>query len=173
MKTMKVIAVGLVLSVIVVGCKKKEEQPVPKTPVQAPIAGPAQMPMSPHGNMETKVERKIVVPDSVRARWKSVKFVFEDKVSKKSSEHIVNIRSEFTIPNSGLKIVTGDFLPDFTMDGSTITSVSDAPNNPAVMVEIFENGKSIFKGWLYSKFPAVHPFEHEKYGITLKEGVKG
>jgi hypothetical protein len=85
----------------------------------------------------------------------------------------VNIGSEFKVPNTNLRIVVGEFLPDFRMDDATITSASDMPNNPAVRVEVFENGKSIFKGWLYSKFPTIHPFEHEKYGLTLKEGIKG
>jgi hypothetical protein len=173
-KTIKVIAVGLVLSVIVVGCKKKEEQPVPKTPMQqAPMSTPMQTSMSPHGTAGPKVEKKILVPDSVKAKWNKVKFIIEDKASKKSSEYTVNIGSEFKVPNTNLKIVVGEFLPDFRMDEATITSASDLPNNPAVRVEVFENGKTIFKGWLYSKFPTIHPFEHEKYGLTLKEGIKG
>lgn len=170
------IVVGLALSMIAFGCKKKEEQPVPKMPAQQqqqPMSAPMQTPMSPHGPAGPKVEKKILVPDSVKAKWNKVKVVFEDKTSKKSSEYTVNLGSEFKVPNTNLKIVVGEFLPDFRMDESTITSASDMPNNPAVRVEVFENGKSIFKGWLYSKFPAIHPFEHQKYGIILKEGVKG
>ncbi|BCB96180.1 lipoprotein [Dissulfurispira thermophila] len=174
MKIMKVIAVGFVLLIMVVGCKKKEEQPVPKTPIgQAPMSAPMQPSMSPHGTTGSKVEKKILVPDSVKAKWGKVKFTIEDKTTKKSSEYTVNIGSEFKVPNTNLKIVVGEFLPDFRMDETTITSASDMPNNPAVRVEVFEAGKTIFKGWLYSKFPTIHPFEHERYGITLKEGVKG
>ncbi len=175
------IVVGLALSMIAFGCKKKEEQPVPKTPaqqqpmsapMQAPMSTPMQTPMSPHGNAGTKAEKKIVVPADVKAKWNKVKFVFEDKASKKSSEYTVNVGSELKVPNTKLKIVASEFLPDFRMDESTITSASDMPNNPAVRLEVFEDGKSIFKGWLFSKFPATHPFEHQKYGLTLKEGVK-
>lgn len=174
MKTIKVIAVGLVLSAIVVGCKKKEEQPTPKAPIeQAPISVPMQPSMAPHGTVGLKVEKKILVPDSVKSKWNKVKLAIEEKASKKSSEYIVNIGSEFKVPNTNLRIVVGEFLPDFRMDEATITSASDMPNNPAVRVEVFENGKRIFKGWLYSKFPTIHPFEHEKYSLTLKEGIKG
>lgn len=173
MKTIKVIAVGLVLSVIVVGCKKKEEQPVPQTPMQPPMSSPMQAPMSPHGNAGPKVEKTVVVPPSVKGKWNKVKLTIEDKASKKSSEYTVNVGSDFKVPNTNLRIVVGEFLPDFRMDETTITSASDMPNNPAVRVEVFENGKTIFKGWLYSKFPTIHPFEHERYGLTLKEGIKG
>lgn len=170
--TLKIIAAALVLSMVIIGCKKKEEQPVPKTPMQAPMSTPMQTPMPPHGNTGPKVEKKIVVPEGVKAKWNKVKFIIEDKASKKSSEFTVNTGSELNVPNTNLKIVVGEFLPDFRMDESVITSASDAPNNPAVRVEVFENGKSIFKGWLYSKFPTIHPFEHAKYGLALKEGIK-
>lgn len=173
--TAKIVAAGLALSMVMVSCKKKEEQPVPKTPMQqAPISTPMQQPlMSPHGTAGPKAEKKILVPDSVKAKWSKVKLTIEDKASKKSNEYTVNVGSEFKVPNTNLRIVVGEFLPDFRMDETTITSASDMPNNPAVRVEVFENGKTVFKGWLYSKFPTIHPFEHEKYGLTLKEGIKG
>jgi hypothetical protein len=41
-----------------------------------------------------------------------------------------------------------------------------------VRIIVFEGEEEIFKGWLYSKFPAIHPFQHERYGLLLKEGVK-
>lgn len=174
----KVLAVtlGLVLAVSASACKKKEEQPVPKTPAEAPMSMPMQQPtmqpMSPHGDT-AKPEKQIVVPANVKGKWNKVKLVFMDKASKKSSEYVVNVGSELKIPNTNLKIVVGEFLPDFRMTETEITSSSDVPNNPAVRIEVFEDGRSIFKGWLYAKFPTIHPFEHEKYGLILKEGIKG
>jgi len=58
------------------------------------------------------------------------------------------------------------------MDAGTITSSSNTPNNPAVAIKVFEGDKEIFKGWLYAKFPTIHPFEHPKYGLTMKEAIK-
>ncbi|MBI3592346.1 MAG: DUF2155 domain-containing protein [Nitrospirae bacterium] len=166
----KIALVLLVVSIMAVGCKKKEEQPVPKAPMQAPM----QTPMSPHGDggMAPKTEKTVVVPDIVKGKWSKVKLVLEDKTSKKSSEYAVNLKSELKIPNTNLKVVVGDFLPDFKMGESTLTSGSNEPNNPAVNVEVFEDGKSIFKGWLFAKFPTMHPLEHAKYALTLKEGVR-
>ncbi|HDZ88696.1 MAG TPA: DUF2155 domain-containing protein, partial [Nitrospirae bacterium] len=40
-----------------------------------------------------------------------------------------------------------------------------------VHVTVLDGGREIFKGWLYSKFPTIHPFQHDKYGLTLKEAV--
>ena len=128
--------------------------------------------MMPQGETSTNI------PSVVKGKWKSVVLIVEDKTTKKTSEYTVNLNSDFKIPNSNLKVEVGEFLPDFRMNGLEITSVSNDPNNPAVGVKVFEGGKQIFPapgkkwGWLYAKFPTMHPFEHAKYGIALKEGVK-
>lgn len=129
----------------------------------------------PPGHGAPKGEMKVVVPDAVKGKWSSVKIVFEDKAAKTLKEYTVKLNSDFQIPNSDLKISVGEFLPDFRMQPGkpgTATSATNDPNNPAVGVKVFEGGKEIFKGWLYAKFPNIHPFEHPKYGIFLKEGVR-
>jgi hypothetical protein len=98
--------------------------------------------------------------------------MIQDKATGKSTEASINVGGSYTVPGSSLKIEVEEFLPDFKMEGTVITSSSNEPNNPAARVKVFDGGKEIFKGWLYSKFPAIHPFQHEKYALTLKEGKK-
>jgi len=187
-------------------CKKKEEQPpVPQTPgaVMPGQMPPGQMPagpitqgpmpsgqmppgaMPPGGpqqmakpGMMPMAKTQVVIPDTVKGKWEAAKIVLEDKSSKTKQEYTVKLNGDFTVPNSTLKIHVGDFLPDFKMDGLKLTSSSNQPNNPALSIRVYENGKQIFPaqgrqwGWLFSKVPSIHPFEHPKYGITLKEGMK-
>ncbi len=167
----QVLAVVCSLSLLLAAgaCKKKEEKPpVPQTGMPAQQEGmpPGQEVMMPKG------QTTVVVPDSVKGKWKGVILVVTDKKTNKPQEFTVNLNSDLSIPNSNLKISVGEFLPDFKMDGLTITSSSNEPNNPAVGVKVFENDKEIFKGWLYLKFPAIHPFEHPAYSIALKSGQK-
>lgn len=115
---------------------------------------------------------EIVVPDDVKGKWSGVVLTIEDKASGKKSDVTVKLGDTYTIPDSKINIKVGDFLPDFKMSGSTITSNSADPNNPAVQVTIAEDGQELFKSWLYSQFAAIHPFQHEKYAVTLKAGVK-
>jgi hypothetical protein len=163
-------------------CKKKEEQPVPETgahtqkfPTQVPQPGaPGQNVVVPKG------ETNIVVPDSVKGNWKAVVLEVKDKSTNKAAEYTVDLNSEFTVPESDITLVIGDFLPDFRMEGLSLTSASDQPNNPAVGVRIMEKGEQIFPaqgkkwGWLYARpeFRTMHPFEHAKYSISLLKGVK-
>lgn len=169
-RSIVIVVIGVALSLLAFGCKKKEEQPVPQagqTPsMSTPMGGP-------QGGMAPKVEKQVVVPAEVKGKWSKVILVVQDKVTKKSSEYTIKLGSQFEIPGSGLKVAVGEFLPEFIMSESKITSASNEPKNPAVNVEVFESNKSVFKGWLYSKYPTVHPFEHSKYSLSLKDGIKG
>lgn len=161
----KIIAVAcsIALVISVCACKRKEPpKPIPRAPM------PAMTPME---------ETQIVVPESVKGKWSGVKIIIEDKVAKKSKEYTVNLNSDFAIPNSDLRIHVGEFLPDFKKDGAILTSASNQPNNPAVGIRVFEGDRQIFPtpgkqwGWLFSKLPDVHPLNHPRYGLVLKEGI--
>lgn len=171
----KVLAIVCSLSFLLAvgGCKKKEEEPplIPKT-----VLSRQQQPVSPKDQVMTPKRgttgTTVVVPDSVKGKWKGVVIIVEDKIAKKTEEFTVNLNSDFKVPDSDIKIFIGEFLPGFQMIGQTITSISNETTNPAVRVKVFETGKEIFEGWLYSKFPMIHPFDHPKYSILLKNGVK-
>jgi len=148
---------------------------------------PGQMPqgqMPPAGQqfarpgMAAMGKTQVVVPESVKGKWIAARLILEDKTAKAKKEYEIKLNSDFTVPNSSLKIHVGDFLPDFRMDGLNLTSGSNEPRNPALSIRVYENDKQIFPapgrqwGWLFAKVPSIHPFEHPKYSITLKEGVK-
>lgn len=122
--------------------------------------------------MQVPEEPTVVVPESVKRKWSSVMFSIENKQTKQTRDVSINLNSEYSIPNTTLKVIVGDFLPDFVMRGSIITSASAKPNHPAVRIIILDNGKELYRDWLYSKFPALNPFEHNVIAITLKQGVR-
>ena len=159
----------LALVFSVAGCSKQDEAPITKGggfPEGHPSTGsegqePVVVPVS-----------EIVVPDDVKKVWGSAILAIEDKGMGEIKDVTITLNSDYTIPDSNIKIAIGDFLPDFRMTGTTITSNTNEPNNPAIQVIITEADAEIFSGWLYARFPAIHPFQHEKYGVTLKSGVK-
>lgn len=168
-KIVAVVAV-LVLAVSFGACKKKEEKP------QLP-AGHPQMNggMPPAGMQPTpampKVDRKVVVSNDVKAKWKAVKIAVEDKKAKTRKEYTVNVGSELTVPNTKLTVKVLNFLPDFKMTDKEFMSSSDKPNMPAAQVAVSEDGKEIWNNWLFSLQPGIHPFQHESVGLVLVGGV--
>ena len=168
MRWLNVVGLLLVMS-SAVACQKKEEATPPPPPPPAmsqglPGGAPADIPTIEGGGVT-------VVPEHVKGKWKAVVLVVEDKGQKQTKEYTVNLGKDLTIPNSQLVVNVIDFLPDLTITNSTFTSVSNEPNNPAVHVIVRDGEKEIFKGWLFSLFPTIHPFQHAQFGVTLKEGV--
>jgi len=149
------------------GCKRK--QPPQSAPPQNTQESVAQW--MPHGHPEAGVERKIVVPDDVRNSWKAarIEVLYKETMEKKRFD--VSLNADFQIPGTGLTLKAGPFLPDFQMGPEQITSASNKPQNPVVRAEVFEEGHKIFSGWLFAKHPDIHSFTHDKYGVTLIEGI--
>ena len=165
------VAVLMMVAFAGTGCKKQQPPPPPMPPQGTP--GQPGMPGAPHGEPGAPaVEKKIVVPDAVKGGWKAVKVEVEFKEKKSKKTFTVPLNSEFKVPDSDLTLKVGNFLPHFTMAADQITSSSNNPENPAAQLEVFQGGKEIFHGWLFSLHPTVHPFTNDKYGITLLEGVK-
>jgi len=169
----------IVITVMAIGCKKSEPSYGPPPAAQYGDA-PGSAPGSPPGSPMTTAPADIpkiegggvtVVPDVVKGKWKAVVLVVEDKTQKQNKEYTVELGKTLQIPNSTLVVEVLEFLPDMKIENSTFTSVSNEPSNPAAHVIVREDGKEIFKGWLFSLFPTIHPFQHAQFGMTLKEGV--
>lgn len=149
-----------VAALLLASCQKKKAAPSIQTPPPMPSMS---LPPAPQG---------VSVPSDVEKTWSGVVLVIVDKTTGKSTRATVELGSDYAIPGSDLRIQVKNFLPDFRMSGSTVTSVSNEPNNPAANVSVFEGKTRIFKGWLFSQYPAIHAFQNPKYGITLEKGIK-
>jgi len=116
--------------------------------------------------------RSIRVPEEVKGKWEAVKLRVEEKSGRKPPQvFTVKLGGQLAIPGSKLRLRVGDFLPALQVKGGEVTSPSNEPTNPAVLVAVSEGGKETFRGWLFSKFPEMQPFEHPTYRITLVEGI--
>ena len=178
----KFLSVAMIAVPLLFGaCSKKEEQPqpTPQAPMmkQGPIVETPSQALPPgHEAARQKVEYNVVVPPDVKDKWSGVKLIIEDKQTNKMQEYTVKLSSEFKIPDSKLTIKVGDFLPDFKLGVQVITSASNNLVNPAVGVVIYEDGSQIFPesgkwGWLYAEHPTMHPFQHSRFSVLLKEGI--
>jgi hypothetical protein len=145
-------------------------------PIGGPQTGDAQTgpapPGAPPGHPQMGSGRSIRIPDEVKGKWQAVKLRVEQKAGGKPPQvFTVKLGGQLDVPGSKLQVHVGEFLPALQVNGNEVTSLSNNPTNPAVMVTVSEDGKETFKGWLFGKFPEMQPFEHPTYRITLVEGI--
>ncbi|MBN2653746.1 MAG: hypothetical protein JXR79_01340 [Nitrospirae bacterium] len=158
----------IVLSVSA-GCKKSEQQPKASDP-QA--AGSGSSLSDAHSGTSVKSQKPVDVPDDVKKTWKKVVLIVEDRDNKKKMEYVADIGSEISLADSDVKVKVLYFLPHFMIQEEKVTSLSNNPDNPSVRLSIKEKGKEIFDNWIYSKHPDIYTFDHSRFSIILKEGLK-
>jgi hypothetical protein len=147
---MKLMVLSLVAMIAVAGCNEKQPLKVEVTK-QQPVKPPS----------------VVVVPESVKGKWKAVKISVIDKNTSQQKIYTVDIGSQFKLPGSNLTLTVENFLPHFVMEGTTLTSQSNELLNPAVQLRVSEGGREIYKGWLFTLYPTTHAFQHPQFSFTL------
>ncbi|HEY5974521.1 MAG TPA: DUF2155 domain-containing protein [Geobacteraceae bacterium] len=147
----------LASAALLAGCSGKEEnKPAEKAPDAKQVI---------------KKETVVSVPPAVKKKWKAVKIGVTDKEKNREAVIPIDIGTSFEVPDTGLTIKVENFLPQFVMEGATITSQSTEAKNPAAQVRVTENGKEIFKGWLFTLYPNTHAFQHPRYSFALVDYI--
>ncbi|AEI14358.1 hypothetical protein Flexsi_0683 [Flexistipes sinusarabici DSM 4947] len=131
---------------------------------------------NPHSGMGSTdgKERKIVVPEEVKAKFKSVIVEISDNSSgsPKFIEREIMIGQKAEISGTPLTVEVEHYLPDFVMDQSGVmTSRTAEENMPAAKIKVYNKQGLIFDGWLFKNFPGIHSFQHPVYDIKLKGSV--
>ena len=148
----------------------------PGNPQPASTAQASSKPAPPekfhHGGMTKMSDFVVQVPDVVKKTWKKVVLSVHTIKTKEARSVILPIGKKTAVPGTPFEIEVLYFLPDFTMGGNVITTKDNAQKNPAAKVKIYQNGALIWTGWLFQKFPQVHPFIHVDYRIFLAKGLK-
>ena len=165
---------------LLVSCNKTETNHVSDLSDPLPAATPVEdyeTPTPPslrggaHNDIPDLSGAMVIVPDMVKGKWKSVVLMLEDKKTHEITEHTVDLGKEWMIPDSDIKVKVGTFLPDLIIQGTVFTSVSNELKNPAIHVTISKKSDELYEGWLFSLFPTMHSFQHDRYAITLKDVI--
>jgi Uncharacterized protein conserved in bacteria (DUF2155) len=117
------------------------------------------------------VPTKLVVPPEVTAAYSGIRLGWKDSQTGKSGTVEVPIGGKAPLPGSDLEVRADVYLPSFSMTSEEITSSSTGEENPAARIGVAEKGKEIFAGWIFTRFPDVHPFQHPRFSLTLEGGV--
>ena len=117
------------------------------------------------------VPTKLVVPPEVTAAYSAIRLTWKDSETGKEGTVEVPIGGSAPLPGSDLEIRADVFLPSFSMSAEEITSTGTGQENPAARIAVVEKGNEIFAGWIFTRFPEVHPFQHPRFSLKLEGGV--
>ena len=127
-----------------------------------------------HPNVQEKVkiERGVVVPDGVKGKWKAVKLLVKNKKDEERNEmKTITLGSSFELEDSGIRVTVGPFLPNFVMSQKAYTSSGNELTNPAVQLAVEQNGKTLYTGWAFAKYPTMYAFEHDVFALQLMDYI--
>jgi hypothetical protein len=117
------------------------------------------------------VPTKLVVPPEVTAAFSAIRLGWKDSQSGQGGTVEVPIGGSAPLPGSDLEIRADAYLPAFSMTAEQITSTGIGEENPAARIAVVEKAKEIFAGWIFTRFPEVHPFQHTRFSLRLEGGV--
>ncbi len=118
------------------------------------------------------VPSRLEVPPEVLKAYSGIRLAWKDSGSGREGTLEIPLGSTGRIPDSPLDIRADLFLPSFTMGNDVITSTGIEPENPAARIAVLENGAEVHAGWIFTRFPDVHPFQHPRFALRLEGGVR-
>jgi hypothetical protein len=119
-----------------------------------------------------RVPTRLEVPPAVQQAYSGVRLSWKDASNGQEGVLEVPLGGTAKLPGSSLEVRGDVFLPAFSMSQDTITSSGVEEENPAARIAVAENGQEIFGGWVFTRFPDVHPFEHKRYPLKLVGGIR-
>lgn len=119
-----------------------------------------------------KVPTRLEVPPEVQRAYSGIRLSWKDGVNGQQGVLEVPLGGAAKLPGSGLEVRGDVYLPAFSMSQEAITSSGIEEQNPAARIAVAENGSEIFGGWIFARFPDVHPFAHARYSLKLVGGIR-
>lgn len=150
------------------GAPAENPQTMPDDDVHAQAMGQA---MGGEMHQGAGINADITLDPGIADDWRAIRVRVVDLETGEGNEYDVSMGDTVELGDSGLTLQAETFIPDFVMGENGITSRSAEPQNPAARVVISEQGKPDHHGWLFAAMPAIHAFQHERYGVVLVEGL--
>lgn len=161
-------AVLIAFAILAVACRERGR---PDPNVRMAVSHEREAETGADSEKGAPVPTKLVVPPEVTAAFSGVQIGWKDSQSGQGGILDVPLGGSAPIPGSDLAVKADVFLPAFTMTAEQITSSGIAPENPAARIVVVQGEKEVFTGWIFKRFPDVHPFQHPRFSLRLEGGV--
>lgn len=117
-----------------------------------------------HANIKT--QKTVSISDEVKAKWKEAQLEILDAESGASQTVTVKVGSDIKL-KEGIRLKVEVVVPDYTIAESRIETRSNELNNPAVLVDLVENEKSITRGWVFRDYPEFNSYNDRRFPMRF------
>lgn len=112
------------------------------------------------------VKTRLNIPADVKAKWKTVELSVAGKdITVRNLQ--VAVGSEAGIDKSGLTVRVVAYVPAFQSDAGTVTSASNNPDNPAVLIQLVDKGQVVSEGWVFQMLPDFNTYSNDRLQVQL------
>jgi len=112
------------------------------------------------------VKTRLNIPADVKAKWKTVVLSVDGKDITVRKLQIA-VGGETGIDKSGLTVRVVAYVPAFRSDAGVVTSASNNPDNPAVLIQLVDKARVLSEGWVFQKLPDFNTYQSEKLHLQL------
>jgi hypothetical protein len=112
------------------------------------------------------VKTRLDIPADVKAKWKTVELSVAGKDITVRKLRIA-VGAEAGIDKSGLTVRVVAYVPAFQSDAGAVTSASNNPDNPAVLIQLADKGQVLSEGWVFQKLPDFNTYANDKLQVQL------
>lgn len=117
-----------------------------------------------HANIKT--QKAVSISDEVKAKWKEAQLEILDAESGASQTVSVKVGGDIKL-KEGVRLKVEAIVPDYTIAESRIESRSNELNNPAVLIDLVENDKSVARGWVFRDYPEFNSYNDRRFPMRF------
>ncbi|MEE8573886.1 MAG: hypothetical protein V3T30_00595 [Thermodesulfobacteriota bacterium] len=124
-----------------------------------------QMPPSAHTVLK-KAHKEVRLTEEVTSKWNTVKLLVTDN-SATGTENVTVKVGEKKALKDGFALTVKAYVPDYAISGDYISTRSNEPKNPAILVELHKAGEVVASGWVFELLADYNSYSHIRYSLAL------
>lgn len=155
--------------------------PVPTAPMPSPAPAQDELPsghpslpadggMTSFTHPTSGAQSTVDVSADIKAKWKSVKLNVAPRGGAAKTDTVA-VGGTLAVAGTKLTLKIVAFVPAFTSAAGRITSSSNEPKNPAVLLRLFEGTQLRAEGWVFQNLPDFDTFRSDLVSVKLVGGV--
>lgn len=118
------------------------------------------------GHPKSGAKLALKIPAEVRAKWKAAELALADSGNAPRTVR-VPVGGNTAVGGTGLMLRVVAVVPAFQSSGDAVTSASNRPDNPAVLVRLLDKDRTLTEGWVFQKYPDFNTFNSDRVHVRL------